>query len=117
MTISASPAGAPGLSAVVQVTAINDNSNDAIELNGFVDPKMNGTFRILDVPTAKSINILNVNGLTGVYTARNDDAYPVAYLSAKGIGITTISFTKSTGIATVTSNGAHGLLVGNTLLS
>ena len=114
MTISASPAGAPIVSAVVQVTAINDNSNDAIELNGFVDPKLNGTFRILNVPTSKSIEILNLNGLSGIYTARNDDAYPVAYLSAKGVGITSIAFTRSTGVATVTSNGAHGLLVGNT---
>jgi len=114
MTISASPAGAPITSAIVQVTSINDNSNDAIELNGFVDPKMNGTFRILSVPTSKSIEILNLNGLSGVYTARNDDAYPVAYLSAKGIGITSISFTRTTGVTTVTTNQAHGLLLGNT---
>ena len=114
MTISASPAGSPIVSAIVQVTAINDNSNDALELNGFVDPKMNGTFRIVSVPTSKSINVLNLNGLTGIYTARNDDTFPVAYLSAKGVGITSIAFTRSTGVATVTSDGAHGLLVGNT---
>ena len=114
MTISASPAGTPIVSAVVQVTSINDNSNDAIELNGFIDPKLNGTFRILSVPSSKSIEVLNQNGLTGVYTARNDSAYPVAYLSAKGVNISSMVFTPSTGVATVTSNGAHGLLVGNT---
>ena len=114
MTIDSAPAGAPIVSATVQVTEINDNTNDAIELNGFVDPKMNGTFKILSVPTAKSIEILNTNGLSGVYTSRNDDSYPIAYLSAKGIGISSIRFTPSTGVATVTSNGAHGLLVGNT---
>jgi len=114
MTISASPAGTPIVSAVVQVTAINNNANDAIELNGFVDPKMNGTFRIISVPSATTIDILNLNGLSGVYTARNDSTFPVAYLSAQGVGITSIKYTPSTGIATVTSQGAHGLLVGNT---
>jgi len=116
MTISSYPAGAAIVSAVVQVSSINDNSNDAIELNGFVDPKMNGTFKILSVPTSKSINILNVNGISGIYTARTDDEFPVAYLAAKGVGITSIRFTPSTGVATVTSNGAHGLLGGNTFV-
>jgi hypothetical protein len=114
MTISASPAGTPIVSAVVQVTSINDNTNDAIELNGFIDPKYNGTFKILSVPSAKTIEIFNPNGISGVYTGRTNGSYPIAYPSAKGIGITTMVYTPSTGIVTVTSLGAHGLLVGNT---
>ena len=115
MTISASPAGTPITYAVVQVTSINDNIGDALELNGFVDSKYNGTFKIIGVPDAKSVQIYNPNGIAGIYTARNDSRYPVAYLSAKSIGISSMVYTQSTGIVTVTTtNGNHGLLPGNT---
>ena len=113
MTISADPAGTPTTSAVVQVTEINDNTNDAIELSGFNSLEYNGTFRILDVPNAKEITVYAENGVPA-YTEKTNGSYPIAYLSAKGIGISSIVFTPTTGVTTVTSSGAHGLLVGNT---
>ena len=116
MTISSDPAGLPITYAVVQVTEIIDNVGDSIEINGMTMPALNGTFKIVSVPSSTTFNIL-VEGLdTAAYTGRNDDIPPTAYLSAKGIGISTIVYTKETGIATVTSSESHGLLSGNTFV-
>lgn len=113
MTISAGSAGSPTVSAIVQVTAINDNRNDSIELSGFANENYNGIFKILNVPTSNSIQIYNTKDIPPAYVERTDGQNPVAYHAAQSIGISTILFTPSTGIATVTSVGSHGLVVGN----
>jgi hypothetical protein len=118
MTISASPAGSPTTSAVVQVTEIFDNVGDTLELSGFVNPAYNGIFRILSVPNSRSVQILNTglgtDSSAAAYRQRTDSRYPIATLVSNGVGISTISYTKETGIATVTCLSAHGLIPGNT---
>ena len=117
MAISADPAGAPSTYAVVQVTQINDNIGDSIELSGFMEPLMNGTFKITDVPSTKSISVVKESGLpSSSYRLRNDERLPIAYLSAKGVGISTIRFNGTVGIATVVCSEGHGLIPGNSFI-
>ena len=113
MTISASPAADPTTYAVVQVTAINNVIGDTLELSGFYEPLYNGVFKIVDVPSTRSISIYNPNRIGSAYTDRNDNRYPQIYLTSQGAKVNTIVFTPSTGIATLTSNIPHGLLPGN----
>jgi hypothetical protein len=115
MTISADPAGAPSTYAVVQVASINNNIGDSLELSGFMEPLMNGTFRIIDVPSTKTIALIREGGLpSATYRTRNDERLPIAYLSAKGVGVSTIRLNGTVGITTVVCSEGHGLLPGNT---
>ena len=116
MTVSASPAGAPSVSAVVEVTAINDNIGDAIELTGFPDDAFNDIFEIREIPSTSSI-VLEKRGSVGLgvtFPERNDVRKPLAYVSSPRVGIATVDFTDAVGIATVTTLTAHGLQPGNT---
>jgi hypothetical protein len=114
MTISASPAAAPTTSAVVTVTEVSNNIGDSLELSGFVDPLHNGVFKIVEIPSSRSIVVLNPNGIGVTYLGRNDDQFPIVSLVSAGVGVTNINFTKSVGIATISCSSAHGLLPGNT---
>ena len=114
MSVSPDPAGAPTSYAFVQVTSINNNIGDSLELNGFMEPGMNGTFKIVDVPSSRSVSVLIDGGLpSATFRTRNDDRLPIAYLAAKGVGVTTITHNKAAGIATVICSEGHGLLSGN----
>ena len=114
MTIASSPAAAPTSYAVVQVTSISNNVGDTLEVTGCVDPLLNGVFKIVDVPSSRSISIYNPNGIGATYFTRNDNGYPLMSLVSPGIRVNNINFTKSTGVATVTCLEGHGLLPGNT---
>jgi len=115
MVIPADPAGTPTTFAVVQVAEINNNVGDSLELSGFMEPLLNGTFRIVAVPSSKTISVLRDGGLPSPsIRARNDERFPIAYLSAKGVGVTSIRFNGVVGITTIVCNEGHGLLPGNT---
>jgi hypothetical protein len=116
MTVSSSPAAAPSVNAVVQVTDINSNIGDSIELNGFADPLMNGIFKIQSIPNARTITIENRTGLGATYFSRNDYRYPQAVLGSKSVSVSTATFTKQTGITTITCTESHGLVPGNTFV-
>ena len=55
MTISSFPGGSSVI--VVSVTSIFNNLGDGLNLTGFEDPKLNGTFKIVDIPTSKSVSV------------------------------------------------------------
>ena len=113
MTVASYPAGSPSSFAVVEVSEINDSINDSVELSGFVDPLMNGIFKIVSVPSSKTIQIYNPYGLSGTYSERNDSRYPLVVHAGKSIGISTVQLTTQLGITTVTCSDSHGLLPGN----
>jgi hypothetical protein len=114
MSVSPDPAGAPTSYAFVQVTSINDHIGHALDISGFMEPSMNGTFKIVDVPSSRSVSILIEQGLPSTnFRTRNDDRLPIAYLAAKSTGISTITHNKVAGIATVICTEGHGLLSGN----
>lgn len=114
LTVSSSPAGAPTTYAVVQVTDISNNIGDTLEITGAVDPLLNGVFKIVDVPSSRSVSIYNPNGIGATYLTRNDSDFPLMTLASPGVRISTINFNQAAGIATITCSGAHGLLPGNT---
>ena len=113
MTIASSPAAAPTSYAVVQVTSISNNIGDTLEVTGCVDPLLNGVFKIVDVPSSRSVSIYNPNGIGATYLSRNDSDFPLMSLVSPGIKVSNISFTPLSGIATVTCSEGHGLLPGN----
>jgi hypothetical protein len=113
MTISSSPAGNPTTFAVVQVTEVNTHVGSSLDLNGFADPLYNGTFKIISVPSPRTITVENRLGIGATYRARNDDRFPLIFLGSSGILLNSFTFTPSSGIVTVTSRDSHGLLPGN----
>ena len=114
MTISPSPAGNPTTFAVVEVTEVNSHVGSSLDMNGFADPLYNGTFKILSVPTARTVVIENSLGIAAGYRARNDARFPVMFLGSPGIKVQSFVFTPVSGVATVTSTSSHGLIPGNT---
>ena len=101
--------------ALVKITAINNNVGDGLELSGFYsNSNLNNIFKIIEVPTTKSVKIYVPSGIS-TYTIPNTNGdYPLAYIASKGIGISTIRFSDiKSGIVTVTTTESHGLISGN----
>ena len=99
--------------ATVQVTSINNNIGDSIQIVGFGSEGYNGLFKITAISGPKQFTVYNANNV-GVYTSRTDGTLPYAAITAEGSTISTLNFTDiRTGIATVTTSVSHGLLVGN----
>ena len=113
MTISAFPAGNPTTSAVVQVTEINTHVGSSLDLSGFADPLYNGTYKIVNIPSPRTISVENRKGIPASYRQRTDNRRPHIFLGSIGIAITSFNFTQQSGIVTVTSVDSHGLLPGN----
>jgi len=102
-----------GFDATVKVDEINNNVGDGIELSGFNQENLNGVYKILSVPSSKSFTIYNPAGVPS-YNQNTNGRVPTAVLSSKGVGITSFAFSSvATGIVTVTTSPAHGLLPGN----
>jgi hypothetical protein len=117
MTIAPGFAGAPVTPATVEVTEIVDNVGDTIELSGFANKELNGIFKVISVPNSREVQVYNENvGLGVTYIPRNDRSFPTMSLVSPGIPVETLGFnhTRTTGICTITTLGAHGLLPGNT---
>jgi hypothetical protein len=109
LTVSA-PNNVPS---TLTVNEINNNVGDGIELSGFNQENLNGVYKILSILSSKSFTIYNPAGVSG-YTQNTNGRIPTAVLSSKGVGITSFAFSSvATGIVTVTTSTAHGLLPGN----
>jgi hypothetical protein len=101
------------INAVVNVTEINSNIGDGLELSGFVSSDLNGIHEIIDIPNKKTIVISNTNTVS-TYVENTNNDFPLCIISSKGVGITSIAFSDvSSGIVTVTTSSPHGLLAGN----
>ena len=117
MTISAYPAGNPTTFAVVQVDQIFNNVGDGLDLSGFADDDYNGTFKVVEVPTAKSVSVElgTYRSVDAYYVPRTDRRFPQYTLANPGIGITSIEvLNPAKGIARVRTKGNHSLIAGNT---
>jgi hypothetical protein len=99
--------------ATFTVDSINSNVGDGLQLSGFLQNDLNGVFRILNTSNRKSVTIQHPIGVS-TYIPNTNSELPFALLSSDSIAATSFSFTNiSSGIATVTTSPAHGLLVGN----
>ena len=115
MTVSSFPAGAPSSSGVVEVTGIFNNIGDGLTLSGFEDPKLNGTFKIVDIPTSKSVSVEigTSRSLQPYFIDRDDRRKPTYHLANIGVGVTYIDVTRELGIATIRTDNNHALVSGN----
>lgn len=99
--------------AIVQVTQINDNIGDGLELSGFYSTDLNGVYEIIAVPNKKSVTIHIPEGLPE-YIENTTNSLPIGYIASKGVGVSSIELTDlNVGIATVTTSYPHGLFPGN----
>ena len=100
MTVSADPAGAPSAFAVLTVDDIYNNIGDSLELSGFPTPKLNGVFKIIDIPDANTVVVENdLNLESSSYKTRNDDRKPVVTYAGKGLIFDSLDFNPDAGIA------------------
>ena len=115
MTVSSFPAGAPSVSGVVEVTGIFNNIGDGLNLSGFEDPKLNGTFKIVDIPTSKSVSVEigTSRNLQPYFIDRDDRRKPTYHLTNVGVGVTYIDVNRELGIATIRTDNNHALTAGN----
>jgi hypothetical protein len=115
MTVSSFPAGAPAQVGVVSVTGIFNNLGDGLNLTGFEDPKLNGTFKIVDIPTSKSVSVEigTARNLEPYFKDRDDRRVPTYHLSNIGVGVTYIDVTGATGLTTIRVDSNHSLVPGN----
>ena len=115
MTVSSFPAGAPTTAGVVSVTSIFDNLGDGLNLTGFEDAKLNGTFKIVNIPSSKSISveISTSRNLDPYFTDRDDRRVPTYHLANIGVGVTYIDVTGATGLTTIRVDNNHSLVPGN----
>jgi len=115
---------APFEEAVVQVEKIYENTDDVISITGVSSDKQlsaNQLYKIsgVNVGASRTFNALPVNAITGVTTTGigSDGAAPEtmtnAFLQINGraLSISAFSYENTSGIASVTTNLQHGLLV------
>jgi len=115
MTISAFPAGSPTTNAVVRVDSIFQNAGDGLTLSGFETSELNGTFKIVDIPTARTVSVeIGTSRTLAPYFVGRDDRRQATYTLANvGAGITWIDVDRSSGIATIRTDTNHTLVSGN----
>ena len=79
----------------MSVTGIFNNLGDGLNLTGFEDPKLNGTFKIVDIPTSKSVSVEigTARNLEPYFKDRDDRRVPTYHLSNIGVGVTYIDVT------------------------
>jgi microcystin-dependent protein len=95
------------------VTAINDATTTALELNGFDVVDLNDVFEVISVSGPKDV-ILNAPLGISTDEANTSGVDPLAVKSNEVSGITSIiNAGDTTGIVTVTTSAAHGLTAGN----
>ena len=101
------------VNATITITGVNDNTTDAIELNGYYVDDLNDAFEVSSVPSAKSIVL---NAPLGISTNDPNSSGELGYAIPSGNVISISAFEMSdtdTGIATFTTSNSHGLFGGN----
>jgi len=113
-----------GGNAIVSVTAINSNIGNVIEVVGVgttanrFNSGYNGVYRITGINSTRSVTYEIKGGANtainaGIFTSVN--GYEgLLFVSDRSVGVSTIGYgNSSVGIVTVTTQSAHGLILGN----
>jgi hypothetical protein len=109
--------------AVVQVTHINDNINDSIQLDGITpdsNNEYNTLYKITGISTGNTKQFevessVAINNPTQTGLGVTDTSSSNTKIVGKALGISTFTYSPTSGIATVTFNGSHGFKVDNKL--
>jgi hypothetical protein len=107
--------GIPGgsSSSVVTVTTINNSVGSSVELSGFTQNQFNDVFKIVSIPNSKEIVLYASTGVS-TFIPNTNGSDPFFILASNEITISNIKRSDiQTGITTVTTVSAHGLLPGN----
>jgi hypothetical protein len=114
--------------AYVTVTKIYDNAGDVVRISGVTSEsygEYNDLYRITSIPVGRpkdievqSARTLGVPTIAGSATTtlgvgESDTLESFVYLTGQSVKINNISYTNTTGIATITSANRHGFRVGN----
>ena len=103
------------VNATITITGVNDNTSDAIELNGYYVEDLNNAFEVSSIPSAKSIVL---NAPLGISTNDPNSSGELGYAIPSGNVVSISAFEMSdteTGIATFTTSNSHGLFAGNNI--
>ena len=121
---------------IVEVTKIHDSTNEILKVEGIRDSifaDYNQLYRVTSVPVgeSKKVNVssastvyaeyqfsgpaaiagVNTNGLTNINNTILSDV--TSYVTGEVVGITSLTYNNTTGIASAVTNYAHGLLTNN----
>lgn len=98
---------------IVTVTSIVNSTNSSIELSGFFQKELNDVYKIISVPNSKELVLYTEKQLPNYVTNTNGES-PFLVLSSGPISILNAELSDiSSGITTITTQSAHGLLPGN----
>jgi len=98
---------------IVTVTSIVDAKDYSVELSGFFQKDLNDVYRVLSVPNSKELLLYTEKQLPS-YIQNTNNQSPFVVVSSGPISILSAELSDTdTGITTVTTQSAHGLLPGN----
>ena len=108
--------------ATVSVTTIIDNVGETLSINGVGSTTFagyNGYYRITGISSAKEVSVSSASTVNNATTSGVGPTFTSdsnARLTGKALDVSGISYTQSTGIATVTTVQNHDLQVGKSVL-
>lgn len=115
-----SPVGVPGGSgSVLSVANISNNVSDVIDVTNTTFDQYNTVYQITSIPTGNTKQIIVSSAstisspVTGIGLGITATLNSRAVLTGKVIGVSTISYSNVTGIATIITTQNHGFEVGN----
>jgi hypothetical protein len=103
---------------IVSVAAIYDHVGESLKISKTLD-SYNTSYRITGISSSKSITVASASSITSPYTSGIGSTVAsqgYVELTGRAIGISSVVYSSATGIATFTTNVAHGLFVDNKVL-
>ncbi len=98
---------------IITVTSVIDAKNSSVELSGFFQKELNDVYKVVSIPNAKELLLYTEKEIPNYVTNTNNER-PFLMLSSGAISIANALLTDTdTGITTITTQSAHGLLPGN----
>jgi len=99
--------------AVLEITDINNNIGDSLQILGATPASINDVYEILSVPSKKSIVLYSPSGIS-TYSRNTNGKLPIGVIGGPGVGINSMTLSNiSVGLATVVTRASHGFVVGN----
>jgi hypothetical protein len=108
--------------ATVSVASIINNVGDTISVNGVGSTAFdgyNGFYRITNIVSPTKVQVASASTISNITTTgvgATLTANATARLTGQALNVSDIAYTKTTGIATVTTSQNHGLQVGKSVL-